>query len=79
MRAWVDGTMIVDEMVTEKPLARRAGADDETPFTLFADPFREEAESYFRLRELRLTAAAREPDAILADAERLGLTPISAP
>jgi len=70
VRVHVDGEVVLDEIAAEAPPARLAAP---APLVLFADPFRPEAEAFFRLRELRLTASAREAGAIRSDAERIGL------
>jgi hypothetical protein len=72
VRVHVDGR-IVHLGDASGPAPARLVADE--PFVFFADPFRPDAEAFFRLRELRLTSRARSPDAIREDAERLEFLP----
>jgi hypothetical protein len=72
VRVHVDGAAGFDGAASSSPAAR---PPKDEPIVFFADPFRPEAEAFFRLRELRLSSAARGPDAIREDAERLGLLP----
>jgi hypothetical protein len=71
VRVHVDGEVVLDETVSDSAPARLRGSSP--PPTFFSDPFRPEAETFFRLRELRWTGVARSEKAIRDDADRLEL------
>jgi len=73
VRVQVDGTVRHEGAPFDTAPARRTADAAETPLTFFADPFRPETETFFRLREFRLTRGARSAAEIRDDAVRLGL------
>jgi hypothetical protein len=79
IRVFVDGREVARASRSAELAWRTSRTAASTPFLVFADPFREDTSVYYRLRELRLTAAARKDEEILEDAARTGFHRDAAP